>query len=332
MERSIRPLRGLRFRPLLSWVGMIFAFVLQAQNMVPNGEFELLDAPCVGEANYGGELASWLIPSCCATPPIYHHPCSGTNGSPNLSAPSNLLGYQVARSGEAYCGLITYAWGDGADPQHFLAAPLSQPLQAGTEYCLFVHVSLADLSSFATASLHCVFGPDYPSLCAGEDSLVWPGAAQIVLSLAGVDTIGWTELSGSFVASGGEEYLTIGSLCTATNCDSTFLGWNGPPMVHMAEYYVDDVVLQSCFVGVGENPNDKFYLFPNPADTRANVLVPQRFIGGELQLFSVLGALIMETSVPLATHEIDVSEICAGVYRVRLVNGQESLIQSLIIE
>ena len=58
-----------------------------------------------------------------------------------------------------------------------------------------------------------------------------------------MDTQGWTEIAGDFVAEGGEEYLTIGNFFSAANSgivdDTALLTYLLPG----SYYYIDDVRL-----------------------------------------------------------------------------------------
>lgn len=304
---------------LLASVGVTVALGVSAQNRVQNGDFETLSGPCIGISDYTGELASWSMVGCSATPPNYYHPCTADNGFPYFSAPDNIMGYQEAYSGVAYVGLTTYSWGDGFDPQNFLTAHLTEPLYEGVEYCVSMRVSLADRSSFTSGSLHCVFTPEPPTLCDGEDTLLWPTMAQLILPLSAADTSSWIEITGSFIADGTYEYMAIGSLCTYTNCDTTFLGWNGPPDIHAAHYYVDDVVLNDCEVGVGELNGEELTVYPNPASQQVSIKLPQRSLGGSLEVLNATGERIL--AMPAMRDKTDLNLKCfsSGVYFLRLV-------------
>lgn len=323
-------LHALLKRQMVAATLAVGACAASAQNLVPNGDFETLDEPCLGLPSYLGELNSWVIPSCAATPPNYFNVCSGVNGFPQLSVPANIYGAQDAHSGNAYVGVETYLWGDENDARQYMTAQLSTPLTAGVEYCLTLQVSLCGRSSFASGAMGALFTTSYPSICTYQDTIDWPTLAQITMSLDAVDTTNWTMLSGSYIALGGEEYLTIGNWDTYFNCDTTFLGWI-PPFYHAA-YYVDDVVLLNCDAGMEDHQGEALTVYPVPADDHLTVQVPTQYLGGTIDVIGLTGTLLSQTHVTSVLMPVPVNELDVGFYLVRLTNGSVTLTTKVIVE
>ena len=323
MSLAVMRCLSLSCRPFAVLVMLISAGVSRGQNLVPNADFEALDEPCFGAADYSTELASWLAPYCTAGYPFYFNPCSGGNGIPHDNAPGNFCGYQQAHSGVAYAGLETFEMSDVYDPRSYITAQLSSPLQAGQEYCLSLYVSLADRSSFTSGSLGALFTAEHPDICDYQDTLEWAAMAQVSMSLAGVDTMNWTELTAVYVASGGEQFMTIGNWDTFFNCDTTALTWN--PLFYSACYYVDDIALEQCDVGVDDLSNAVTRVFPNPADDWINVVVPEEFNGAKVEVVSISGEVVRTVKLAGDPGGLSVAGLCPGLYALRISSGAKAL-------
>jgi len=321
-------LHALLKRQMVAATLAVGACAASAQNLVPNGDFETLDEPCLGLPSYLGELNSWVIPSCAATPPNYFNVCSGVNGFPQLSVPANIYGAQDAHSGNAYVGVETYLWGDENDARQYMTAQLSTPLTAGVEYCLTLQVSLCGRSSFASGAMGALFTTSYPSICTYQDTIDWPTLAQITMSLDAVDTTNWTMLSGSYVAAGGEEYLTIGNWDTYFNCDTTFLGWIPP--FYNAAYYVDDVVLQDCDAAVAAADGGQLAVLNDPANDRVMVRLPVNMLGSFLEIYDGMGRCIHHDSASGSIVELSTAGWGPGVYFIRVSLADLRLTQRVV--
>ena len=135
-----------------------------------------------------------------------------------------------------------------------------RPLKHGRTYRLSFFVSLSEYSTGAVATIGGLLTHERISdttraiLMQKEMRIITPRITQttfvyyqpqVVNSVehALMDTQGWMEIAGDFVAEGGEEYLTIGNFFSAANSgivdDSTLLTYLLPG----SYYYIDDVKL-----------------------------------------------------------------------------------------
>src|SRR5262249_57862200 len=123
----------------------------------------------------------------------------------------------------------------------YLEAPLTSPLVAGTPYLVKFYVSLADLSLLAIDRLgaYLSVGPvgPVPNYAALPFTPQIESAANVPLTNAS----GWTLISGTYVASGGEDHITIGSF----HDDASTLTVPGPgTWPGGSYYYIDDVSVE----------------------------------------------------------------------------------------
>lgn len=234
--------RNGRFSPLaavmaLALAGAPFAVpgVARAVNLVPNASFENY-ANCPGTYGQFYECVGWSMPN-AGTSDLFNA-CSPT-GFPSVSVPTNTTGYQVPVTGVGYAGIIPYS--PAPDYREYLQAPLTSPLAPGATYTVSFMVSLADTSSIAIDRLGAYFsvGPIGP-LMSNTTLLVTPqveSPANVFLT----NSTGWTTISGTFVAAGGEDHIIIGSFRddASTNTVPGPSVWPGG-----AYYFIDDVATE----------------------------------------------------------------------------------------
>lgn len=219
---------------------LLFTLVLfqsSAQNYVPNPSFEdTLGCPYQGDGIQFGYVANWFAP---------------TWGSPDLFTdcylvPQNPIGYQFANSGSAYAGIITSCHSSfNCAPTNinrdYLSVRLLDSLEAGTQYFCKFSVSRAD-------SVH--YGANFGVLLSDslhqESTMNLPYIPQFETSTPHIDRLNWTVYSFSFIASGGEEFLTIGNFRDEQNEETIYIA-DGAVLQNydylLSYYYIDDVCL-----------------------------------------------------------------------------------------
>ena len=79
---------------------------------------------------------------------------------------------------------------------------------------------------------------------------------------------------------------------------------------------VDDILLRREFDGVNENNANTFAIYPNPASDK--VVVEGEVIVNQYSIYNVAGAMIMNASVGEKSFEVNVSELPAGVYVIKM--------------
>lgn len=241
MEKIIRYL--LFFFLILTYLvtcGLFFTSV-QAQNLVPNGDFEIFTTCPDGINNIAGpplECIPWTAPSTASTD--YFNVCASSLPYPGSTAgvPFNSLGVQNPHSGAAYCGLYVKVW--SLEYREYLMAPLESPLVAGTCYEVSFFVSLNDQGCGADRiGAYLSQNPPPPN---------GVGVIQVTPQINAeaqyyTDKVNWTYIHDYYLASGGESYITIGNFYN--DIETTFAsGCSGDQWV--AYYYIDDVVVEEA--------------------------------------------------------------------------------------
>ncbi|HHZ65593.1 MAG TPA: hypothetical protein EYN51_08895, partial [Flavobacteriales bacterium] len=216
---------------------------LCTNNLVPNSSFEFyLTCPTDLSAAVNGPFTveyawPWFTPSAASSD--YFNTCTGSDCHLNLPwvcVPYNLCGYQVPHTGNAYLGFITQAT---VSYREYVSTPLITPMVAGTFYKVSYWISLAETSSHGTSNTGIYFSNTDPEL-----GLAWPHVwylpytPQLVDTSTIMNTAGWTLVTDTFLASGGEQYITIGSFEVNNSFTPNPDQWGS---LFQTYYYIDDV-------------------------------------------------------------------------------------------
>lgn len=211
---------------------------LFGQNLIQNGSFEQHSALNCGGGGF--VPTNWLWVN---SPDYFNSACgSTTNG---YGVPKNLFGYCPPKNGNAYAGIGQIV---SNEYKEYVVQQLATPLDSGQGYCLSFFVSKSDRLTYAVGAI------------GGSVSAVPPvntvlnfvlGTPQVVNTSGPLtDTSQWVEISGYFVAQGGEQFVTIGNFFWTSNSDTLqtpatnpFPPSAGPPGAY---YYVDSVTLYAC--------------------------------------------------------------------------------------
>lgn len=161
-----------------------------------------------------------------------------------LSIPHNFngYGYQPARTGNAYMGMVMNGPGtiDQA-PREYIQGQLSCPLIKGYKYYVEFYTNLANLCPVATSTMGVYF-----STYQIDTNLSYelPYIPQVQNEPSNIisDTLNWVKVSGEFIAAGGEQYFIIGNFYPdSSSVIDTIYPENIIPFDDVGYYYVDDV-------------------------------------------------------------------------------------------
>lgn len=200
------------------------AYTASAQNIVPNGGFEAYSAcpstsitmPYSPGFNNFPTVANWSNPVKNSSPD-YLNTCAAI--ATGLKIPATVYGFKNAHSGNACVGII--AW-EGTfqnsnlvfDYREYVQNKLSQPMQAGKQYCISFFVSPAVNPAFninfvnlQQIGIH--FSANRPVDTGGYTLQLAYSIQNKVGNFMG-DTAKWYKVSGVYTASGSEQWLTLG--------------------------------------------------------------------------------------------------------------------------
>ncbi len=223
----------------ISFLIAVFSSV-HSQNLVENGSFEN-KAYCPSNFNqqFLNTISSWWQAG--DGTPDYFNACSEKAG-----VPSNVFGNQKAQNGDAYAGLVTFSTGGKRNYREYLQTKLTRPLAAGEMVCIEMYVSAADFTSFVTDGLGLALTQTKEKQENDMVMKVEPALKNLRLHMLDEDN-GWVLISDTYIAKGGEEFLTIGNFLFDKEMKiiKRTLDLKGKGQGNWAYMYIDNVSVKS---------------------------------------------------------------------------------------
>jgi hypothetical protein len=291
-----------------------FWFCTKAQsNLVPNSSFEdfySCNNTAIALENYIDYWRGGLG---------YFNPCMNNN----FNVPFNICGHQYARTGNAYCGIYTYAI-NSYPIRQYIQAPLSTTLTPNKKYLVSFYVSLGDSLHAFNNSIGVYFSED--SITYLNELLNFEPQIKNDTNNQLNDMLNWVKVSDTLIAVGNEKWITIGnflndSLSHISPIDSVCSQPNS--FGCGAYYYIDDVsVTLIDDTGMEEMLNDPtIKLYPNPARDVLRIEMQNQFTG-TITITDALGKVFYQNSTEKNSSQfsIDLREFPPGLYFVSFWN------------
>lgn len=261
---------------------------------------------------------------------------------PSVPAPSNPFGYQNAKTGIAYAGFGIYKAPFILNPniREYIEGTLIDTLKAGHHYCVSFYTVAGDKCKFLSDAIGAYLSVD-SIYDMNVDTALSNYTPQISNPTGNIisDTLNWTLVSGIYIAQGGEKYITIGNFYGNANTHIDSLNNNPPLGYHIAYYYIDDVSVTDCTVGINNiNPaTTQSKLYPNPTKQTqvyyTNTLAANQTCN--LQVTDMLGNIMATYTLNSGSNKItiDTSAYAKGVYVVKInVVGMAGESLKLVVE
>jgi hypothetical protein len=324
-------------RNLLLFLFLLILIDVNSQtNLVPNWSFEdIISCPHDQGFTFYSYTPPWFSPN-GGTPDLYNS-CDNnvTTSDSGLGVPHNWSGYQQAHTGSGYAG---FAW-EQSDDCEYLSVKLISPLKDGKKYCI---------SFFVNPGNYTYYVIDRIGACISMDSLHTPAFCGYlhyipqIESPTGViisDTVNWTEISGEYIAAGGEQYITIGCFRPDSMVQMVYNDTIHPPGM-WPYYFLDDVSVYYCgddTLGVNEIAANKsnFNIYPNPAKDNFSIeLLNQIEKNGKafISVYNIQGQLLIQQPIRQTKTEVDISTLATGVYIVKIEDSTNTIFKRLIKE
>jgi hypothetical protein len=306
------------FRIVLSIWLLGVCSVADAQELVPNGDFNYSDACQPGSLPNNFMVEPWVRWSSSSD---FYHTCK----SNDLSVPDSWGGGGNPLEGNGYVGMHVYS--TAFTGREFVTVELLNALSEGVSYHVEFNVSMMDSAWYATKNIGTLFTVDLPPLNQAdllnlEPQVKYQGKDFLY------NKIGWIKIEGSFIAEGGENQLTIGNFDTDEETDTLFVPSGGVPPTHsevfwsFAYYYIDgvSVIPDSIYLGINDIENEEvFNLYPNPAQENVTVETKNGH-NMHIELYDAIGGLVLKQNMRSSRENIGVGHLPAGMYVITLLN------------
>lgn len=301
-------------------------------NLVPNPSFEDT-AYCVTGS---GEMPAALGWDSYLDSPDYFNPCTS---DPFVSVPNNWGGYQQPATGNAYSALGTYSSYFGqVDGREFMGRNLSSSLTIGTKYyvsfkvCLsisdtiFANCATNNLgASFSTIPYHWVTNPAPIT-----------NNPKVFSTTIITDTLGWTMITGSFIADSAYQYIMLGNFFNDVNTDTLIV--NGSFSANcFAYYYIDDVCVSTdslgcnLSVGISETLTDKLScsIYPNPVSDYIHISNLNDTY--DLTIQNALGQILFEEkNITSSNKRVDANQFDTGLLLINIKTSTKKIYYKFI--
>ena len=216
-------------------MGFISKSQIIGPNMVNNPSFEIYyNCPSYMAQLYQCKFW-WGVSS------EYYNACATI--SSNVNVPNSGGGFQYALTGNAFAGTTLFEKRFSSDDyREYLNTKLKDTLIYNKRYCTTFYISLAEISFTYLSNSFLLL--DSVGLLFTKDSMInstnpiTSNGVKVQNDIFNLDTINWLKISNSFIAKGGEQYMTIGNFDNILNYPSGAIG--------MTYIYVDDVSVCEC--------------------------------------------------------------------------------------
>ena len=177
---------------------------MQGQNLVPNPGFEEYST-CPDTFSQLPEAFPWILPG-LGTADLFNICGTCTPDWSIVCVPNNWAGYQFPHSGNGYAGIFIT---NSDNYREYIQTVLQSPMVAGDTYSVSFYVSLADKEKYGTNNIGAYFS-EIP-ISSDDDENFDCCSPQITASNVITSKTDWTLISGCYLASGNEQYITIGN-------------------------------------------------------------------------------------------------------------------------
>ncbi|HNW70065.1 MAG TPA: gliding motility-associated C-terminal domain-containing protein [Bacteroidales bacterium] len=227
-------------------------------NYVPNPSFEEYDSiPIYGWDSifykYVYVPKNWFVPVDCSYAFYFNSLLNNVDtlstGISWYGVPQNPWSYTYPYDGNAQSGFTSFTYSANEGLRNYLKIKLNNPLIIGHEYCVSFHITILDScyiaidqigARFTNDSLlrHNPFGNPPCYLLENPQIVSPPGYFFNKRNI-------WQQVSGTFTANGGEQFMTIGNFKTDSNTNYVWLpdisGYDAG-----ACYHIDMVSVIEC--------------------------------------------------------------------------------------
>ena len=298
-------------KKLLTLLPLLATSLLYSQNLVINPSFEN-HSQCPNTHSQLPYAVNWQNPpSCLYNTADYYHSCSPTD----RGVPTNIVGSQAAYDGSAYAGI--YSFGINSYVREYMLGQLISPLVAGQTYTVSFQCSLADQFGTAIGTLGAYLSAA-PIPCVGQQNVFNNYTPQVEGTTILASHTDWGQVSGTFTASGGEQYITIGNFRTDAMTPSVYAypGAGGNTQDIVAYYYIDMVSVTATLAN-DQFTNAAITISPNPFENAIHIHYPNKQTADYMEVYSASGQLLHKTQG--ITDEIYLGSLVKGVYFIQIV-------------
>ncbi len=157
-------------------------------------------------------VPGWYLPT--GATPDYFNSCTRLQ----VGVPENFMGYCFAKEGQAYAGIILLHDPpvDSLAPakvnyREYIEAKLNSPMEKDQTYKLSFYYAIATYSTYAVNRLGIYISNEKILKKLSTGVLDFRSQIMMDTSVINTERDHWIEISGTYLARGGEDYITLGN-------------------------------------------------------------------------------------------------------------------------
>lgn len=299
---------------LIVFIIIGFSLKSEAQNLVPNGGFEIQEECSSWQSLLNsGSAPPWNIPN-IASADLYNWDCIEAGKINN---------------GIGSAGIIMYHLNDYRE---YLQTPFATNLVQGKQYC--VELYIATMGFEATDDLGVYFSPI--ELSEGDFAVLDEYSPQLENEngnwLLDYD---FQSISWEYIANGTEAYMIIGNFKDNVNTDLYEAEGIEYPYCY---YYFDDISVEECADTSSTHLMDylpkKLDIYPNPSTGNFKIIMPANLsVNHTIQLHNSVGKRMPINYVQSGNIiEFFTSKLIGGIYILNLTTDKQNYRDKIVIE
>lgn len=209
---------------------IFFVSVARSQNLVPNWSFENYTS-CPNSSSQLQKAIPWFGPTINSSD--YYNSCAPW---PYNVPKSTGVGFQYAKHGNAYAGFYFLNGGFGTNYREYTQVLLTDTLTGGKCYYAEFFANLENGAKFGCNNVAANFS--WVSYGGGPIPFGVPQHITRYGNPIIKDTLNWVQVAGIYLASGGEQFITIGNFRNDTMTNTLVVD----PIGSSSAYYLVDAV------------------------------------------------------------------------------------------
>jgi len=308
----------------LAIVLLVFFLNGKAQvNLVPNPSFEIYSA-CPNWAGQTDRALPWFNPNLGSSD--YFDTC---DVSTVVGVPQNFAGYQYAINSGGYAGIIAY-YDSSFIFREYIEVKLISTLQAGTKYFVTFYISLADSSTEAIDQFGAYFSNDTTKSTNSLPLGLIPQIANPNFNYLS-DKLSWTKISGTYTATGNENFITIGNFMDSTN---THVTYSPGGSTKFSYYFIDNVCVSTDSLACNSPISIETFkyidinLSPNPSNES---FILEIYSPAFLTLYDNVGDKVIDQKLITGKNIINVADLKNNIYFMEVKNNSQVISRKKII-
>ncbi len=305
----------------------------EAQNLVPNGSFELRDScPTTIGFQEGDQPLYWRT---WLNSPEYFNACADTSDMLGsiVSVPRNGWSFQYPWQGDAYAG--AYMFTTDESYREYLGTPLTGPMVIGENYHISFRVNMAWggttwLTNAACNNIGLLFttesnawvdlnGSDFP----------FRNNAHVFSSSVITDTVGWTLVSGNFTADSAYQFAVLGNFFDNVHTDSLQL----TSLTHLIAYYLVDsvIVVPAQHIGIAEQARSSLPALTVGTGMSQLLVSWPGHLDFALAIYDTSGRRLGLYPLKNGAGTIPIGSWAAGIYTARVEDSEASSVCRFVV-